>query len=339
MSTKDLIAPFIQLLALSMPISAQKFLCGTFIPIFMLHRMECPDLNLEGHNPQKLEKILKLLRRHKFNFISLEEAANHLSNQTEPPPRSIAFTMDDGFWDHHMIAAPIFDRYDCPATFFLITDFINKNLWPWDDQVAYIIKNCEKGMINLPNSNSSIHLGDNKNSRKRAFQLIIEQFKTSTNSNLYEKLSQLYIAAGVASPSGIPEKHQPMSWENSRALIRRGHTVGAHTKSHRILSRLNDQESHEEIIGSITEVNKQTGRSSIFAYPTGRPQDFSKREIDLLQTTCVNSAVTTTPLSATSIKNCRDIYQLPRFALPDNKLDLIQYATWVEVFKNGIRSN
>ena len=49
------------------------------------------------------------------------------------------FTIDDGFIDHHDIAGPLFADYDIPLTFFLVTGFIDGELWPWDDQLSYAI--------------------------------------------------------------------------------------------------------------------------------------------------------------------------------------------------------
>lgn len=337
MSIQNLLATLVKFTAYSMPVSAQRLLSGSFIPVFMLHRMECPELGLSGQKPEHLSETLELLRRHKFNFISLEDVFTHLSNHSHPPPRSVAFTMDDGFFDHYSIAAPIFDNFDCPATFFLITDFINQQLWPWDDQVAYIIEHCDKDNIQLPDPDSTRHPLNTTKNKQAALHAIIETLKTQSNTHLYEKLEQLYISAGITAPGKIPEKYQPMSWENARTLNKKGHTVAAHTKTHRILSQLNEDESREEIIGSIDEVRRHTGMENFFAYPTGRSQDFGEREIDILQETSIKAAVSTVHHSATPFQGKQQNYQIPRFALPDNQLDLAQYASWMEVFKNRIR--
>ena len=90
--------------------------------IFMLHRMSSPDVIEEGHSAAFLEQALTYLTNKGYNFISVETLFECINNKRNPPKRSIAFTIDDGFDDQIKIAAPIFIENHCPVTVFFITN-------------------------------------------------------------------------------------------------------------------------------------------------------------------------------------------------------------------------
>ncbi|MDP2923951.1 MAG: polysaccharide deacetylase family protein [Candidatus Omnitrophota bacterium] len=65
-----------------------------------------------------------------------------------------------------------------------------------------------------------------------------------------------------------------MSWEELKELVSRGHSIGAHTISHRILSRLSPEEIETEIAGSKRELEEKLNiRVVSFAYPHGKAGD------------------------------------------------------------------
>src|SRR4051812_41525240 len=97
--------------------NALSYLTSTQASIFMLHRFAVPDLGLPGHDPEALRRNLAYLRKARYNLISLEEMFRRL-HLGEPVKRAVAFTIDDGYFDHAEIAAPIFAEFDCPVTFF-----------------------------------------------------------------------------------------------------------------------------------------------------------------------------------------------------------------------------
>jgi len=86
-----------------------------------------------------------------------------------------------------------------------------------------------------------------------------------------------------------------LNWDEARLMQQSGHiTLGAHTQSHPILSRIADAAIQQEIQGSRDDIAQQLGVTpKLFAYPNGRKADFderSKRSLTQLGFTC---AVTT----------------------------------------------
>lgn len=65
-----------------------------------------------------------------------------------------------------------------------------------------------------------------------------------------------------------------MSLEELKELVSHGHSIGAHTISHRILSRLSPEEVETEIVGSKRELEEKLNiRVVSFAYPHGKAGD------------------------------------------------------------------
>ena len=114
--------------------------------IFMAHRFCVPELGISGHDPQNLRRILAQLRKRRYDLISIGEMFRRLRDG-EPVKRAVAFTIDDGYYDAGQVAAPIFADFDCPATVFAVTDFLDGKMWMWWDKIAYIFTETKRTEI------------------------------------------------------------------------------------------------------------------------------------------------------------------------------------------------
>lgn len=77
---------------------------------------------------------------------------------------------------------------------------------------------------------------------------------------------------------GMPPHLYNMRWNDLEALLEQGHTVGAHTRTHARLSRLDGQdELDREIVGSADTIQQRLGRRvEHFAYTFGDIESFSE---------------------------------------------------------------
>jgi peptidoglycan/xylan/chitin deacetylase (PgdA/CDA1 family) len=67
--------------------------------------------------------------------------------------------------------------------------------------------------------------------------------------------------------------HPWMTWDQVRALSRRGFHIGAHTRTHADLGAVSGAAAIEEIVGGRVELERQLGMPvTLFAYPYGGPQ-------------------------------------------------------------------
>jgi peptidoglycan/xylan/chitin deacetylase (PgdA/CDA1 family) len=70
-------------------------------------------------------------------------------------------------------------------------------------------------------------------------------------------------------PEAPSEELLPLSWHQLAELAELGWEIGSHSGTHRLLSRLSDDELEDEIAGSREEVLAHVGRCPSFSYPWG----------------------------------------------------------------------
>lgn len=314
---------------------------ASVVPVFMLHRMNVPQLGVAGHSPEFLDHALSYLSNQGYSFISLAELMQGANNEIKLPNKAVVFTCDDGFADQAEVAAPLLEKYDCPLTIFLITGFIDGELWPWDDRVKYILSETRKTSIDIAVANDNLRFPlDSIAARESAVHLLRERLKKCEHAEFLHVLHDLEDHAQVEISSCPPESYRPMTWDQARALEKRNVQFAPHTVTHAILSKTSDETAEYEIAHSWRRLQEELKCPlPVFCYPTGRVSDFGRREMQLVEKAGFESAVSTTPgyvnIKDDSAVNKR--YQLNRFGFPDNMTDLIQYASWIERLKEVIR--
>ena len=327
---------FISTLALKPIVSLGSKLYQHKIPVFMLHRMACRESGVRGHDPELLRSSLAFLRKHDFNLVTIDDIALAAINQVPLPPKSVAFTLDDGYEEQVEIATNIFSEYDYPATFYVCTGFVNGELWLWADKIDFIVKRCNAEQLKRLVSLFS-HLEFKCTEKPLVASQIIEYLKTCTIEEINKAIGSGSAAINMTLTLNAPEKYRATSWSKLRAIEKRGMMAGAHSHSHPILSNESDEVSKAEIERSTLDVKKHLQNpSKVFCFPVGRQQDFSQREIDYVKSMGYLAAISSMPGSM-NVRAKKNLFSMPRFSFPDTKEDFVQYATWIESFKSQFR--
>lgn len=102
------------------------------------------DSDLHQWNPlmfmvaEAFRRRLQLLRDAKCNVLGLGEALTRLEHGTLPA-RSVVLTFDDGFADFHRLAWPILSEFGYPATLYLTTYYMIRNMPVFDPALDYLL--------------------------------------------------------------------------------------------------------------------------------------------------------------------------------------------------------
>ncbi|QSP93669.1 polysaccharide deacetylase family protein [Marinobacter salinisoli] len=316
-----------------------RFFCPQSVPVFMIHRMTTEDSNAVGRlSVNTLRRHLSYLRDNGFHVLSMGELWRFISEGQAVPPKSVAFTIDDGFSDHSDLAAKVFDEFGFVLNFFVITGFLDRKLWPWDDQLAFGLAHAKRRKAKLRLPSGDLYCIDLRvKTRGQQVRALRNCLKQECQSDVYPWLkSELFSELGVPFPEDIPADYAPMSWEDARALVRQGHGVYPHTYSHRILASLEPEEQLFEIRESFSRVSDEIGGPvRVFAYPTGRKSDYDSTAIDCLKRTEADMSFTTTP---GYVKEGVNPYEIPRFSLPESHDQFKQIVNRFEAFKERIRA-
>ncbi|MDP8229682.1 MAG: polysaccharide deacetylase family protein [Candidatus Gorgyraea atricola] len=175
-----------------------------------------------------------------------------------------SINLDDGYMDNYLNAYPVLKKYGVPATIFLTTDYIGKEEVFWWDRVF----NIQKSQFRTNKINSVLIDKDEKEH---------EPF-----------ISEMEKEHGVTNPAG-PSKM--LSWDEIRDMQNGLISFGSHTKTHRNLCLLSDDEVRRELMDSKSAIEKNIGQKvTEFAYPFGR---FDKRVRRLAQEAGFKCARTT----------------------------------------------
>jgi peptidoglycan/xylan/chitin deacetylase (PgdA/CDA1 family) len=310
--------------------------------IFLLHRLSNGKSADDSVTIASIAATLKGLRRAGAHFVSLSHLFNEAAQGREPAPGSVAFTIDDGFADQGVTAREAFERNGCPVTVFLITDFIDGRLWPWDDQIAYALKNSQAERITLTPVGKTFGLRTPAE-RKAALNYVRDYCKSVPWTQAQATLEATYESAGWRPPVIPPPEFRPLSWDDIRALESPYIEFAPHSLSHRITSQLPANEVRDEIEGSWRRLREELRRPTpVYAWPTGRKQDFTARDMEIAASAGLAGAVAVTNDYARfrchtqSAANPLEKFSVARFSMSGLWEDNLQYGTAIERFKQTL---
>jgi peptidoglycan/xylan/chitin deacetylase (PgdA/CDA1 family) len=317
-----------------------KQLLPNWVTVFMLHRIEAPDLNVRGMiKRQYLRDCLSYLRDNDFAFISLEEAITRSLTKKLEKKKWVAFSMDDGYFEQVEVAGEVFSEFDCPSTCFLITDFIDGKLWPWDQQLVYIAARARHKQLTLTIRGNQYSLDL---SGAEAHRHAIELVGKKAGPDAYAVVAQVAALAGVELPESPPPTYRPTTWDKVRSMEKKGMQFAAHSLTHRIMATLDDIEIQQEIDGSLARVRQECARpANIFCYPSGKADEFDQRASGYLKTrNDVHGAFSAEPgfLSGQRILNNGNYrYTIPRMTIPNDFDEFKLYVSWAQYLRENLQ--
>jgi peptidoglycan/xylan/chitin deacetylase (PgdA/CDA1 family) len=223
------------------------------------------------------------IRAH-YTPVSMEQVGDWLSHGAPLPQNALAVTVDDGYRDFYQVAYPLFREYGIPATVYLVSDFLDRELWLWVDQVKYAFLHGQAPRPELATVQT----------RKRAAYEMTESAKRIPNSERLRLLAGLPAQLQVALPEEAPPEYEPLRWDEVREMAAAGFEFGAHTRTHPVLSRVAGEELADEIAGSKRQIEQQVGRPvDHFCYPNGSNEDFRPDAVEAVRAAGYRTAVTT----------------------------------------------
>ena len=296
---------------------------------------------MTGHDPAILRQRLEYLRRNRYRLMGLPELLAHVEEGIPFTETAVVFTVDDGYADFPVVAAPVFAEYDCPVTVFLITDFVSGKLWNWFDRVPWMIDQSGRSELSLDMSGERIVLKwRDAIERSAASEEIVERLKRVADGEKEELIQALADSLDVELPAGVPERDRAMTWEQVRACARDGVTFGPHTLTHPILSQVDARRSEHEIAESWRRVGVETDAAvPVFCYPNGTAADFSTREKESVARAGMRAALSTVEASVglgPSRQESTDRFAIPRFSYPETKPRFVQIASGLEAMRGRI---
>lgn len=258
------------------------------VPILAFHRInDDGDPFLPSLPTAVFAARMAHIARH-YRVLPLEELAERLE-KGRAPRNALALTFDDGYRDNLTHAAPILNRLGLPATVFLVTGHVGTPRALWFDWVAMAFRTAITRRVELNDGRAlPLHTLDE---RLQALDAALAHLKRLPDEERRTECERLVAALR---PRADRPKRLMLSWDEVDALRGLGVSIGAHTVTHPILSRLTPERAWEEISGSKAAIERATGGAvRAFAYPNGGPDDYDPDITRMVRQAGFSCAVTT----------------------------------------------
>jgi peptidoglycan/xylan/chitin deacetylase (PgdA/CDA1 family) len=194
---------------------------------------------------------------------------------------ALVITFDDGYADN-LDAGRTLARHGLPAIFFLTTSFINTDTITLWDRIAFAVKRTEQPRLKIPAVGTEEPHSVEVTPRDLAIRQLLAVY-AGLPRNLQEPFTEAVEQAAGASVSGSArERPLFMRWDDVRQLHALGHTIGAHTHSHPILSQISLEQQEQELRLCNDAIARELGTTpTLLAYPNGKQWTFSQQTKDV----------------------------------------------------------
>lgn len=300
--------------------------------IFTLHHVRPkqrrtfdPNAHLEI-TPEFLDTAITVLKRDGYRFVALDALPAHLASNDRQPVA--IFTLDDGYRNNLDHAAPIFSRHGVPFTVFVAGGFIDRTHTLWWETLADLLERQSSLTFDLGTGEETLALASLQQ-KQTAFDRFAAFLHSIDETTAIDRLNRTAQASGIDA-TGITAA-LTLDEAGLKTLVKNPlASLGAHTISHRSITRLSDETARAEMDLSARRVEQITGhRPKSLAYPYGFATAVSARDHRLAAGLGFSTAVTTQPGTLSDTINTA---ALPRISLNGH----FQKAGYVSALASGI---
>jgi peptidoglycan/xylan/chitin deacetylase (PgdA/CDA1 family) len=244
------------------------------LAVLTYHRVGTPEESpwlhpgLISATPENFAIQMEFLASH-YRVVSLDEVLEARRGRRRLAPRSVLITFDDAYTDFAGHAWPVLQALSLPVTVFVPTAFPgdpDRRFW-WD-RLHHAFATTERRTA-MDTSSGPLPMATEPD-RSRSWAVLRQSLKTIPHERLEPEVERL---EALLDPPPAPPG-SVLGWEQLKHLGAEGVTLGAHSRTHPLLDRLPRQCLAEEVVGSIHDLRRMTGRApSAFAYPGGAFDD------------------------------------------------------------------
>jgi len=239
---------------------------------------------------------LEHLLRH-FCVVPLSEIVSRVRSGQVLGNRLVALTIDDGRSNFYELIFPLLRKLNLPATFFVVSSFINGEGWLWTDQILWLSEQPGRPNELAPH-------------RLDGFFRNLNQLTPEVRT---KAIAQMAARMEVNIPQAPPPKFAPCSWKQLREMDSGLVEIGSHTITHPILASISDEQSLHELTASRVQIEQAIGRKiRYFCYPNGQPGDYRSSQVRQVQNAGYDAAVAACP---GMVNRKSDLCELPRIGV------------------------
>lgn len=240
--------------------------------IYMYHSFS-KDVTPGSVDQDLFDWQLKNIKRN-YKILSFKELSQKLLHENKNVNNTAVITVDDGYRNFYEHAFPVLKENNVTASLYVTTEFIDKKIWLWPDQLKYLVKKSEGRLKQLSLREDAPSLTGNDGEDWQVLNDFCLKLPNSEKLIFIRDLSER-LNIDLSSP---PAEYSACSWAELEEMQDYGIEIGGHTLSHPSLTTLSESEAWLEIKGSFDRLQEKLGPiDRTFCYPNGQPTDYSKK--------------------------------------------------------------
>jgi peptidoglycan/xylan/chitin deacetylase (PgdA/CDA1 family) len=242
------------------------------------------DAFLDGNlvRPEALRQQLRYLKRH-FQVIAPEDFRSYIERGEALPPRSVLITCDDGLLNTLTDVLPVLSEEKISCLFFVMAASTRDEPGVlWYEELYHLMRSKPLGQLAamLPTDGGSVQAVQNFQAE---WWSAVERASRLTAEARADWMAQVRAYCGPQ-PVRSDRRYRLLNAGELRQLADAGMTIGAHTRTHPVLSLASEEEARREIVDSKAEIERVLERPVwAFAYPFGNPATMGEREFRIAQ--------------------------------------------------------
>lgn len=241
---------------------------ANLLRVLTYHRVDYPEarphLNprLISATPEEFERQMRFVAEH-YSAVSIDEVLTAFRGGPPLPPRSVLITFDDGYEDFAQYAWPVLGRHRLPALLFVPTAFPgDPEAAFWGDRLYHAVMSSPRTELRTPEQTLPLN---SILARRDAYSCLKIWLKPLPHDQLLARFQDLW---EQLQPPPMPRS--VLDWSELRSLAEDGLALGAHTRSHVLMSKVDPETALEEAAGSLADLRSVIGEvPPVFAYPSG----------------------------------------------------------------------
>ena len=215
--------------------------------IWCLHRVvpnrswALPNRELEI-TPDYLDQLIVSYKDAGYNFVCIDSLVGRLNKMRWPWQKKLVnISFDDGFRDIYEYAYPIFKKYDIPFTIYLTSSFPEGKADIWWIQLEQLIANNTTLLVQ--GEGCRCETDEEKN---QLFNDLMQRIyhNSDTPSKVFAQwFADYQMEADMANIA--------LAWDELAEMLSSGLlTIGSHTQSHPMLTKIPTEEVRQELLES-----------------------------------------------------------------------------------------
>jgi peptidoglycan/xylan/chitin deacetylase (PgdA/CDA1 family) len=263
---------------------------GAGLVVLMLHRLrDARDPYPLSLSRASFRQLVRWLGERRV-LVGLEDGLHALS-EARSPRVNYAITFDDGYRDNLALLAEAYGARPgpVPAVVYVATGHVGgETIWAY--RLQHAVESRRRDRLDL----SALGLGQfdlsQEVERERLYLLLPPRLKRLPPAEVEAWVDEV---AAQLQPQPATTRGDMLDWPDIRTLEAGGVRIGAHTRHHVLLSRVDAPLARAEIQGSRADILAATDVAPAhFAYPNGGAGDFGERDVRIVREAGFATAVT-----------------------------------------------